>query len=112
MKLSTFSNRTASTVLDIDGDTLRLTVRPYLMTPERERMMVQGSSLEQFDLLLAFFCEYVVDWDLENDEGTQVALEPDSVQRYLPSTVLLWILKEAKDRTNPLEPTSTSRAKT
>lgn len=106
MKLSKLSNRTAMCTLELEDETLTLTVRPYLMTPERERLMAAAETADDaVDALMEFLCEYVVSWDVMDDNDNPVALEPASVATLIPSNVVLYILREAKAATDPLAPT-------
>lgn len=110
MKLSKLSNRTATCTLDIEGEPLTLTVRPYLMTPERERLMSRAETADDaVDSLMTFFCDYVVSWDVTDDNDNPVPIEPASVGALVPSNVVLYILRESKAATDPLDLTSAAK---
>ncbi len=107
MRLSQITTRTARARINIDGEDLTVTVQPYLMTPERERLMASADNAdEQVDGLIQFFCEYVTEWDLTDDNEQPIPLKPDVVGETLPSSLLLWIMAEAKRATDPLARTS------
>lgn len=103
MRLSKFTNKTQTVKLDLEGDTLTLTVQPYLVTPERERILNSAQGEEALDGLLDFFCEYVVSWDMEDDTGQVIELKPDVIRDLLPSYLLSFILTKCREVTSPLD---------
>jgi len=95
VKLSSFSDRTVDITVDVAGAALKLTVRPNVMTPALERRMVEAEGARSMDLLLGMFCDYIAAWDVTDDEGVPLRLEPDVVAE-LPSTILVGILESAQ----------------
>jgi hypothetical protein len=111
MQISKLTKTTKTVTLELEGEALTLTVRPYLMTPEVERRLNGLDGEDIIEELLQFFCEYVVEWDLELEPNSPLELKPDAISEHLPSSVVLWIWKEANTRTNPLGQTSTPKRK-
>lgn len=100
MKLSNISKRTASVTLTLEDETLNLTVRPYLLTTEIERSIDQAE--DQATALLDFIVDYIAVWDLEGDDGAVVPLDRATIEVTVPSSILLWMLTEARRQTDPL----------
>jgi hypothetical protein len=109
MRLSKFTNKTQTVKLDLDGETLTVTVLPYLVTPERERFLNSAQGEEALDALLEFFTDYVISWDMETDDGQPLELKPDVLRDALPSALMLWILDKCKEVTSPLDRTQGNR---
>lgn len=94
---SSWAHRTVKIAIDVEGFEVNLSVRPNLMTPEREIQLSETSGRESIDELLKFFCEYVAAWDITDDDGGLLELDPRVVSAALPSSVIKSILMESRE---------------
>jgi hypothetical protein len=101
VKLSSFSERRVVVEVKVEGAEITLTVQPNVMTPALERRLSEAEGSESMDLLLDLFCRYVAAWDVTDDDGVPLDLVPDVVAQ-LPSTVLVGILRAARERLDEL----------
>jgi len=97
-KLSSWTNRTVTVTIDLDGTPVTLTVRPNLMTPERELALREATGREGVAEVIRFFCEYVQAWDITDDDDVMVPLDPEVITTNFPGNLLRQILTESSDK--------------
>lgn len=102
VKLSAVSGQSVPVVVTVSGVELSLKVRPHVMTPARELRMQELSGPEAVGELLAFFCDYVAEWDLTDDDDVPIGIRPEVVGSVLPSSVMLAMLAQAQEQVTEL----------
>ena len=84
---------------DTYGSTLRVVYRPGLLTPEKEEQI--GASKEPGELL-QFLTEFLVEWDLMEDEHNAVPITVDAL-RHIPSPFLMKVFFKLQEEMGPGE---------
>jgi hypothetical protein len=95
VKLSALQGRTVRITVHVGGVELSLKVRPNAMTPQRELELQEADGPDAVRGLIDFFCDFVAEWDLTDDDGTVLAIVPEVVAG-LPSGVMLHVLRHAQ----------------
>ena len=101
VKLSQLQGRTARISVSIGEVELSLKVRPNAMTPARELELQEADGSDAVRSLIEFFCDFVVEWDLTEDDGTVLPITPEVVGS-LPSGVMLSVLRHAQAEVDTL----------
>jgi hypothetical protein len=102
VSFSSWAHRTVKVSIRVEGFDVNLSVKPNLMTPEREIQLSETSGRDSIDELLRFFCEFVCDWDITDDDGKPLQLDPEVVGSVLPSSVIRSILVESREAVDSL----------
>jgi hypothetical protein len=102
VSFSSWAHRTVKVSIEVEGFNVNLSVRPNLMTPEREIQLSETTGRDSIDELLKFFCEYVTAWDITDDDGKPLVLDPKVVSAALPSSVIRAILVESREAVDNL----------
>jgi hypothetical protein len=79
-------------VVPFGAFSLKVSYRPDAVTPRLQRQVAAASREQDLDAgLLVPFCKIVDAWDLTDDDGSLVPIEPDALED-VPARVLMAVL--------------------
>lgn len=74
--------------IEIEGLTVNMKVRKNFMTTNKQVALIEAELKDQTLQSLAQFCEFVTWWDIVDDDGAMVPLDPSVLSDTLPVNVL------------------------
>lgn len=90
--LSQLTPDRARLTVPFGSSALKVAYRPYAVTPRLQRQVAAAQRDQDLDAgLLLPFCRIVESWDLTDDDGSLVPIEPASLED-VPARVLLAVL--------------------
>lgn len=96
ISLNHIKNDKRSIAIDYNGDTLNLTYKPSELTPAIEAEIREEALEGRNDRLIETVCKMVIQWDLLDEAGEPLPLEPEIV-RDLPSAFLYAIQQGCRE---------------
>jgi hypothetical protein len=91
VKLSTFQDQTRKITVDVGGESINLTVRPYGLLPEHEFS-------DDPQALLDAFVAMVQEWDVTDDDGVMIPIEKEVLISKVGSLVIVGVMMQARDQ--------------